>query len=148
MLSEGQKSFTNLYETLEITSSHLNYHLESLGELVTKDDGVYRLSVFGKAAVEMMQNIESPPRLGVLSFEQNRFRTITSILLVCLIAVSGLLVNQYSSKNNIGTTGFNSVSEDTFGELSHYPGLSSLIYEIGSESSITIQSKKRTQLRL
>lgn len=95
MLSEGGKSFTNLYETLEITSSHLNYHLESLGELVSKDNGSYRLSVFGKAAVDMMQNIESPPRLGVIGLEQNRWRMITGILLISIVVISGISAGYY-----------------------------------------------------
>ena len=52
MLAEKPKNFSRILEELGISSSHLTYHLENLGELVTKmDDVKYRLSTFGKAAV-------------------------------------------------------------------------------------------------
>ena len=96
MLSEGQLSFTHLYETLEITSSHLNYHLESLGELVAKNNGSYKLSVFGKAAVEMMNNIEKPPLKASLDNTLEKLRIVSVLLLVSIIVVSGLYSNQYN----------------------------------------------------
>ena len=49
MLSETQMSFTAINEKLHISSSHLTYHLDSLRELVSKNDASYRLSVFGRA---------------------------------------------------------------------------------------------------
>ncbi len=61
MLSETQMTFTALNENLNISSSHLTYHLDSLKELVSKDDTSYQLSVFGRAAVDMMNGIENPP---------------------------------------------------------------------------------------
>jgi hypothetical protein len=38
-------------ENLNISSSHLTYHLDSLKELFSKNDSGYKLSVFGRAAV-------------------------------------------------------------------------------------------------
>ena len=61
MLSETQMNFSAINERLNISSSHLTYHLDSLRELVSKDDTSYRLSVFGRAAVDMMNGIENPP---------------------------------------------------------------------------------------
>ena len=61
MLSETQMNFTAINEKLNISSSHLTYHLDSLKELVSKKDASYRLSVFGRAAVDMMNGIENPP---------------------------------------------------------------------------------------
>ena len=61
MLSGTQLSFTAINERLNISSSHLTYHLDSLRELVSKDDTSYQLSVFGRAAVDMMNGIENPP---------------------------------------------------------------------------------------
>ena len=60
MLSETQMTFTALNENLNISSSHLTYHLDSLKELVSKNEASYRLSVFGRAAVDMMNGIENP----------------------------------------------------------------------------------------
>lgn len=70
MLSETQMTFTALNEKLNISSSHLTYHLDSLKELVSKDDASYRLSVFGRAAVDMMNGIENPlpTRAGTAPF--------------------------------------------------------------------------------
>ena len=62
MLAEKPKNFSRILEELGISSSHLTYHLENLGELVTKmNDGNYRLSAFGKAAVLTMKGVEETP---------------------------------------------------------------------------------------
>ena len=70
MLSETQMTFTALNEKLNISSSHLTYHLDSLKELVSKHDASYRLSVFGRAAVDMMNGVENPlpARTGTAPF--------------------------------------------------------------------------------
>ena len=70
MLSETQMTFTTLNEKLNISSSHLTYHLDSLKELVSKHDASYRLSVFGRAAVDMMNGVENPlpARTGTAPF--------------------------------------------------------------------------------
>ena len=70
MLSETQMTFTALNDKLNISSSHLTYHLDSLKELVSKDDASYRLSVFGRAAVDMMNGVENPlpARAGTAPF--------------------------------------------------------------------------------
>jgi DNA-binding transcriptional ArsR family regulator len=47
MLSERSMTFSQLLEELGVSSSHLTYHLENLGELVTKtENGKYKLSTF------------------------------------------------------------------------------------------------------
>jgi hypothetical protein len=48
----------------------LTYHLESLGELVSKmEDGRYKLSSFGEASVITMKGVEETPsrKLGINS---------------------------------------------------------------------------------
>ena len=49
-------------EALSLSSSHLTYHLDALKELVTKTETGYKLSVFGQAAVEMIERVENPPQ--------------------------------------------------------------------------------------
>ena len=62
MLADKPKNFSRILEEIGISSSHLTYHLENLGELVTKmDDGKYRLSTFGEAAVMTMKGVEEVP---------------------------------------------------------------------------------------
>ncbi len=50
ILADKSMAFTEMLELLGVSSSNLTYHLDSLGELVTKDNnGVYKLSTFGLA---------------------------------------------------------------------------------------------------
>jgi hypothetical protein len=93
MLSETQMSFSAINDKLNISSSHLTYHLDSLRELVSKNDASYRLSVFGRAAVDMMNGIEDPPReIGPIPVKDT-FKLISGILLVTVIALSALHVD-------------------------------------------------------
>jgi len=58
MLSVKPKTFSKILEELSITSSHLTYHLEHLGELISKnEDGNYELSTIGEAAVITMRAV-------------------------------------------------------------------------------------------
>jgi len=101
MLSERQMTFTAINENLSISSSHLTYHLDSLGELVSKNDSDYRLSVFGRAAVDMMNNIEEPPNLEGGLLNQRTFIGITAILVIGLIIMSGTHINLYNNYREV-----------------------------------------------
>ena len=69
MLSEKSMTFSEILDHLGIPSSHLTYHLENLGELVVKkEDGKYKLSSFGEAAVVMMKGAEEAPAVQKKSF--------------------------------------------------------------------------------
>jgi DNA-binding transcriptional ArsR family regulator len=64
ILAEKSLAFSEMLEILGISSSNLTYHLENLGELVSKDqNGVYRLSTFGQAAVGTMKIVEDAPQV-------------------------------------------------------------------------------------
>jgi len=93
ILSRQDVSFTELLNELKISSSHLTYHLDSLGELIAKDESKYTLSVFGKAAVEMMTNIEDPPRRYFKNNSGEIYKYAFSILLTILVMTSALLMN-------------------------------------------------------
>ena len=99
ILSEKPLSFSEMLELLGVSSPNLTYHLESLGELVTRDEiGVYRLSTFGLASVNTMRVVEEAPevqpkkRLG-LSF---KWKTVLGILLIGLIVFASMAVLQSS----------------------------------------------------
>ncbi|MGD0159108.1 MAG: helix-turn-helix domain-containing protein [Candidatus Bathyarchaeia archaeon] len=63
MLSVKPMSFSEMLEVLGVSSSFLNYHIENLGELVGKtEDGKYKLSSFGEAAMATMMRVEDIPR--------------------------------------------------------------------------------------
>jgi DNA-binding HxlR family transcriptional regulator len=62
MLSQNQMSFSEILDALGVSSSFLTYHIENLGELVSKtSDGKYRLSSFGEAAMATMTKVEDIP---------------------------------------------------------------------------------------
>jgi hypothetical protein len=102
VLADKPLSFTEMLELIGISSSNLTYHLENLGELVTKDDrGVYRLSTFGLASVSTMKIVEEAPevppksRTG-LSF---KWKTILSILLIGMIVFASITAVEFSTLN-------------------------------------------------
>ncbi len=107
MLAEKPKNFSRILQELEISSSHLTYHLENLGELVTKmEDGKYKLSTFGKAAVLTMKGVEEAPEIQpahplALS---TRWKTIFSVLMITVVLLAGLSYVQYNSLNQISET--------------------------------------------
>jgi cell division protein FtsB len=62
MLSKQTMSFSEMIEVLGVSNSFLTYHLENLGELIGKtEDGKYKLSSFGEAAMATMTKVEDIP---------------------------------------------------------------------------------------
>ena len=104
MLGEKPKSFSRILEELGISSSHLTYHLENLGELVTKmDDGSYKLSTFGRAAVSTMKGVEEAPEIQPkhpLSLP-TIWKTVFSVLMIAVVILASLSYVQYNSLNQI-----------------------------------------------
>ena len=105
MLSEKPKSFSEIQEAFRIESSHLTYHLENLGELVSKtQDGKYRLSTFGEAAVGTMSKVEEAPkvtepkRLPALSI---KWKSFFAVLMIGIVVLAGISYVQYQSFNRI-----------------------------------------------
>jgi hypothetical protein len=102
MLSVEHLSFTSISEKLGITSPHLTYHLEALGELISKNDSKYRLSVFGKAAVNMMVNVEDAPKPPRLIDRDRIYKALMATLCIFVLIFAGLywdLSNKYSTQN-------------------------------------------------
>jgi len=59
MLADRPLAFSEILGALSIESGHLSYHLENLGELVTRtSDGFYKLSSIGIAATKLMSGVE------------------------------------------------------------------------------------------
>jgi len=121
MLSEKPKNFSRILEDMGISSSHLTYHLDNLGELVTKmDDGKYRLSTFGKAAVMTMKGVEETSDIKAKNviFGSLRWQSFFAILMVIIIILASVSFFQYislndlSSENNQLTSDFEQLSAD------------------------------------
>lgn len=59
MLADKALTYSEILEILNIDSGHLSYHLENLGDLtVHSNNGQYKLSSFGVAAVKLMGEVE------------------------------------------------------------------------------------------
>ena len=88
MLNQQELPFSAMEEALSLSSSHLTYHLDALKELVTKTETGYKLSIFGQAAVEMIERVENPPQ--EIAKRRLRYRQISVILLAVTLLTSGL----------------------------------------------------------
>lgn len=102
MLRENELAFSKILESLSIDSGHLNYHLESLGDLITRSkDGKYRLSSFGLAAVKLMSGVEEhdsstapPKRKSIVNLTGRDFLSCSSH---CLASNQRLHVRIYNA---------------------------------------------------
>ncbi len=100
ILADKPLGFTEMLDLLGVSSSNLTYHLESLGELVTKDDngGTYKLSAFGLASVSTMKIVEEAPPIQprkrtALSL---KWKTVLGALLIAVIIFSSVAVLETS----------------------------------------------------
>ncbi|MHC3128481.1 MAG: winged helix-turn-helix transcriptional regulator [Candidatus Bathyarchaeota archaeon] len=114
MLSEKPRNFSTILEALGISSSHLTYHLENLGELVTKmDDGRYKLSTFGDAAVMTMRGVEESPdtKPKHLLTIPLRWKSFFAVLMIWVIILAAVSCTQYMSLNQLSLD-YQQISED------------------------------------
>ncbi len=104
MLAEKQMSFSQMLEGLRVSSSHLTYHLENLGELLTKaDNGRYKLSTFGEAAVSTMKIVEEAPAIPVkrhLALPM-KWKTFFAVFIIATIVMSSITVVQFAALNQL-----------------------------------------------
>lgn len=109
MLGSKSMTFMEMVEELGVSSPHLTYHLESLGDLVSKlDDGKYKLSSFGLAAVTAMKGVEDTreiePKRRIMT---RRWKTIIGALLVAVVLLACVSAIQFTTMNSL----FNSKNE-------------------------------------
>jgi len=105
MLAEKPRNFSEMLEELGISSSHLTYHLESLGELVSKmEDGRYKLSTFGEAAVATMSRVEEAPKTTEPKHYPSlpmKWKSSLAVLMIGLVVLAGVCYTQYQSLNQL-----------------------------------------------
>jgi hypothetical protein len=111
MLSHSSLSYSEILQTLNIDSGHLSYHLENLGDLIVSNNGHYRLSSFGKAAVKLMDGVEDQrPALSKHKFKPKQFLAAVYPLVLALaliiasfhlVTYSELVSTQTSSTANL-----------------------------------------------
>ncbi len=106
MLSERSMTFSQLLEELGVSSSHLTYHLENLGELVTKtENGKYKLSTFGAASVETMKIVEEAPAVrSKYGFPLSlKWRSLLAILVIAVVLLASMSYVQYATLTQVSS---------------------------------------------
>jgi hypothetical protein len=104
MLSDKPMTFSQMLEDLGISSSHLTYHLENLGELVIKaENGQYKLSTFGQASVGTMKIVEEAPAVQSKHrlWLPLRWKSVLAILVVVIVLLSSMSYTQFVSLNQL-----------------------------------------------
>jgi DNA-binding transcriptional ArsR family regulator len=99
MLAMKPMTFMEMVENLDISTPHLTYHLESLGELISKiDNGQYKLSTFGVATVSAMKGVEEvhevEPKRRMVTF---RWKVLVGVLLIAVLVLSGITALNFMS---------------------------------------------------
>ncbi len=104
MLSDKPRSFTEIWDTLEISSSHVTYHLEHLGDLVTKmKNGKYKLSTFGAAAVLTMKGVEDAPDIKSKNplYLPTSWKPVFAVLMIGIVILAAISYIQTSSLSEV-----------------------------------------------
>jgi DNA-binding transcriptional ArsR family regulator len=104
LLNDKPLGFMELAALLGLSSSHLTYHLESLGELLAKTpNGEYCLSSFGKATVSAMKGVEEAPELASRRPKKlaRKWKVAFAVLMVAVLLLSSFGVYQYYTINQL-----------------------------------------------
>lgn len=105
MLNDKPMTFMEIVEQLGISSSHLTYHLESLGELLTKTEiGQYMLSSFGRATVQAMKGVQEAPELERRRPKKlaRKWKAAFAALMIIVLLLSSFGFYQYSEMARMG----------------------------------------------
>jgi hypothetical protein len=122
-LSRKQMTFTELYEKIDISSSHMNYHLVSLDGLISKQGTKYVLSESGKTAVSMLGGSRSSPEeKPQVSFI---FKYLTVILTLLFVSMITMLLKEHGISYMIIKNGF--IEAFVFTVYVNWPVIISLI---------------------
>ena len=100
---------------LGMSSSHLTYHLESLGELLAKtSSGEYCLSSFGRATVGAMKGVEEAPELVSRRPKRlaRKWKAAFAALMIAVLLLSGFGVYQYVTINQLAASQSNLEAEN------------------------------------
>ncbi len=107
LLGLKSMTFMELVEQLGVSTPHLTYHLESLSDLVSRtDDGRYRLSSFGLAALSAMKGVEdvheTDPKKNHLVTPL--WKKISVAMLISIIVLSGLMAFEFATISQLSSS--------------------------------------------
>ncbi|MGD0805240.1 MAG: helix-turn-helix domain-containing protein [Candidatus Bathyarchaeia archaeon] len=90
MIGEKPSTYTEIQRDLNIDNGLLNYHLEALSSLITKNgEEKYTLSDFGRATAGLIRGVEEPSKVVKSTFTSPIMKVLAAVLVVALV-VSGL----------------------------------------------------------
>jgi DNA-binding transcriptional ArsR family regulator len=93
MLRNDELTFSQILEAVAIDSGHLSYHLENLGDLITRSsEGKYSLSSLGRAAARLMGGVEeyNPPNASRATNKVDMAVRVFSVVLAAILLWSSL----------------------------------------------------------
>jgi len=98
MLGNKPMTFMEMVEELGVSSPNLTYHLESLGELISKmDNDQYKLSSFGVATVDAMKGIEEVKTEPKRRSGEFKWQVFSASLIVAVLLLASFAALQYNS---------------------------------------------------
>jgi len=142
MLSKKTMSFSEMLEILGVSSSILTYHLENLGELVGKtDEGKYRLSSFGEAAMSTMMKVEDIPATALQQSAGTKPKkminrsTALALGTICIILIASLggAMAYYTMTINSKDTTINQLNATMANEINTIASLNANITNLTNE---------------
>jgi DNA-binding transcriptional ArsR family regulator len=103
MLGNKPMTFMAMVEELGVSTPNLTYHLESLGELISKiDNDQYKLSLFGLATISAMKDIEEvkeiKPKLHLVPL---KWKTFSMVLMIVVLLLTSMVAFQYAAMNQL-----------------------------------------------
>lgn len=106
MLGIEPMTFMDMVEELGVSTPQLTYHLESLGDLVSKtDNSQYKLSAFGLATINAMKSVEevhqNEPKRHLVTFKWKIFSVVLMIAVLLLASMTSL---QYASIEQLSSS--------------------------------------------
>ncbi|MBS7629954.1 winged helix-turn-helix transcriptional regulator [Candidatus Bathyarchaeota archaeon] len=98
ILNESPSTYTELLKSLGLETGVLNYHLDSLRDLLMKSDDKYGLSEYGKAAINLITNVEEPveKRREEIRLFGHRIKPTTIIIVSLILLLSSNMIWFYS----------------------------------------------------
>lgn len=97
-------TFSQLLDTLEVSSSNLTYHLDSLGELLYKtESGAYKLSTFGMASVNTMKIVEEAPVVKEKFPFSLPWKYVFTVFTIAIIVLAAFSTVQYTTLNHMSS---------------------------------------------
>jgi DNA-binding transcriptional ArsR family regulator len=96
-LSAAPASYTEILRDLNIDNGLLNYHLDALSTLITKDkEEKYTLSEFGRAAINLIRGVEEPDKTKTVARgipAQLAIKALAAVLAIAFIVSAAALID-------------------------------------------------------